>query len=162
MQSVQASTKTQSMLLKMCCSSQHTLRLWIKSTQGGMRCLAWSFTLTPMEAKKGFLDTTNALIRWMLHRLDLCKDAPLFNPFTGLHLEKGDYRIKQPWLFIEKIASGQCGTLQHPLQKKTWQEVVHHVIIQQQWQDADSGGLGDDWGWMEEQAEAHGAALDEL
>ena len=117
---------------------------------------------TPMEAKKGFLDTTNALIRWMLHRLDLYKDAPLFNPFTGLHLEKGDYRIKQPWLFIEKIASGQCGTLQHPLQKKTWQEVVHHVIIQQQWQGADSGGLGDDWGWMEEQAEAHGDALDEL
>ena len=119
---------------------------------------------TPMEAKKGFLDTLMAIYNYFLRKLDEHKDQPLVNPFTGLHLEKGDFRVKQPWLFVDQIALGQlCGSLQHPLQKKRWQDVVAHTIQKQGWTDHSSeAGLGGDWDWMEEQVDVFNDDLDEL
>ena len=118
---------------------------------------------TPMEAKKGFLDTVKAIICWMQTKLGEYSDQPLINPFTGLYLEKGDFRVKQPWLFFDQVATGQCGTLQHPLQKKRWQEVVAHIIAKQKWQDGnDVAPSRGDWEWMEEQVDAFNDDLDEL
>jgi hypothetical protein len=118
---------------------------------------------TPMEAKKGFLDTVKAIICWMQTKLGEYSDQPLINPFTGLYLEKGDFRVKQPWLFFDQVATGQCGTLQHPLQKKRWQEVVAHIIAKQKWQGGnDVAPSRGDWEWMEEQVDAFNDDLDEL
>ena len=82
-----------------------------------------------MEARKGFKDTVAAMVGFLEERLDVYKDElPSLNPFTGLDIEVGDYRIKQPWLFIDQIAEGKAGPIGYPTSKKKWEQVVSHVM----------------------------------
>ena len=66
---------------------------------------------TPMDARPAFKGTVAAMVHWMEARLEQYKDSPTVNPFTGTSIHTGDYRLKQPWLFCDKIAEGSVGPI---------------------------------------------------
>ena len=96
----------------------------------------------------------------MEERIALFEHKPSFNPFTGLDMEVGDMRIKQPWMFIQQVADGQVGPIGHPCQRKTWREVVTHLLrkpmynpsahLQVAGVDDDDGG---EWGWLDDEVQ---------
>ena len=110
---------------------------------------------TPMEAKKGFRDTVAAMVQWLEARIAQHKTQQSVNPFTGLSIETGDYRVKQPWMFTDKIAEGGVGPMGYPTSKRRWQEVAAHVMNKPMFQvgppSNDEYEAGDeDWGFMDD------------
>ena len=93
----------------------------------------WQETLglddgSPMETKAGFQVTVKSMVAWMQMRINLFAEKPTFNPFTGLDMEVGDLRVKQPWQFISQVAHGRAGPVGYPYQKKTAREVVTRLL----------------------------------
>jgi hypothetical protein len=111
---------------------------------------------TPMEVKTGFRHTVQSMVVWMEERLELFKDKPNFNPFTGLDMEVGDMRVKQPWMFVDQIAAGNCGPIGYPFSKKNWKQVVKHLLRKDMYQtipegeDSDSDEEIGGWNWLDD------------
>ena len=123
----------------------------------------WKETLgldesSPMETKAGFKTTVGSMVEWMEMRLSLFADKPTYNPFTGLDMEVGDVRVKQPWQFISQVAHGRVGPLGYPYQKKTARQVISHLLRKGMFNPTahlEVAGLdqdaGDDWGWLDDE-----------
>lgn len=114
---------------------------------------------TPVEAKAGFKATVSAMVAFIQSRIQLFDGNTEMNPFTGNHLYRGDYRIKQPWLFCEKVAMGNSGPLMCPRSKKTWRQVVTHILKKDMFKVSPTVAQGldeeedEDWGWLDDQVD---------
>ena len=108
---------------------------------------------TQVEVSRGFKDTVLSMVNWIEMRMEHYKGHPTINPFTGLDLEKGDYRVKQPWIFLDKVAFGQVGPIGYTSSKKTWSQVVNHILKKKMFQvgpqiELDDGG--GEWGYLDD------------
>ena len=118
---------------------------------------------TPMEAKAAFCTTVAQMVKWMESRIDMFDHKPSINPFTGLDIEVGDVRIKQPWQFIDQVADGRVGPLNYPYQKKTSREVITHLLRKPMFNPThhmqvvgvDDEDGEEDWGWLDDEVEEH-------
>ena len=112
---------------------------------------------TPMEVKQGFHNTVWSMVNWMESRIQLFEHKPSFNPFTGLDMETGDVRVKQPWIFLDQVADGKVGPISYPFQRKTWRQVVTHLLRKPMFNpsaDMQTSGVDEDdqgaWGWLDD------------
>lgn len=115
---------------------------------------------TPMEASSGFKLTVKAMVRFVLDRLEMFDGNTTHNPFTGNEMYCGDYRIKQPWLFYHKIGAGLVGPVGFPTSKKSWRQVVTHILSKDMFrvspnchEGLDEENIDEDWSWLDDNLE---------
>ena len=65
-------------------------------------------------------------------------------------------RVKQPWMFVDQIAAGNCGPIGYPFSKKNWKQVVKHLLRKDMYQtipegeDSDSDEEIGGWNWLDD------------
>ena len=93
--------------------------------------------VTEVEIRQTDKNTVYGMVQWIMEKLELHKDDPDINPFTGTSLYTGDLKRKQPWWLLDRVAHGNSAPLGHQTGQRHWREYAIHVLTNQMYHMGD-------------------------